>query len=246
MARVRHPTYDRARRRAKLWAKRLIGKELRLRLDPCPYPLEQHGDWAFCPTLLGPGSVVYSGGVGNDIGLDVLLIERFGLSVDAFDPTPSVRAWVADQQLPDGFAFHPIGLAGENGSITLYPRVRRNGELSETMYTLVAEEVSRPHGVEVEVKNLPAIMATLGHASMDMLKIDVEGAEYEVLEQLLASGHRPAQLLVEFHHRFADIGKARTADMLGRLRDAGYLLVFVSLNGREMTLVHEAARPPAA
>ena len=81
---------------------------------------------------------------------------------------------------------------------------------------------------------------------MDMLKIDVEGAEYEVLEQLLASGHRPAQLLVEFHHRFADIGKARTADMLGRLRDAGYLLVFVSLNGREMTLVHEAARPPAA
>ena len=234
-----NPTYDRVRRRAKLWAKRLIGKELRLRLDSTDLVVEEHGDWAFCPDLLAPGAIVYSGGVGNDIGLDLVFIERFGARVYAFDPTPSVRRWVEGLTLPDGFSFHPLGLAGADGSITLYPRVRRNGELSDTMYTLVAEQASEGYGVQVQVKNLPSTMAMLGHEAIDVLKIDVEGAEYEVLDNLLTSLTRPTQILVEFHHRFADIGKQRTADMVARLRAAGYRLVFVSINGREMTFVRQ-------
>jgi FkbM family methyltransferase len=238
-------TYDRVRRRAKLWAKRLVGRELRLRLDPVSFSIKEFGDWAFCPALLGPGSIVYSGGVGNDIGLDVLLIDDYGAQVHAFDPTPSVKAWVQSLKLPEGFTFYPIGMGGDDGTITLYPRVRRNGKLSDTMYTLVAEAASRDFGVAVQVKNLPGIMAMLGHSVVDVLKIDVEGAEYDVLDNLLTTEHRPAQLLVEFHHRFADIGQDRTRDMLARLRAAGYLLAFVSLNGREMTLIHRDARPPS-
>ena len=63
---------------------------------------------------------------------------------------------------------------------------------------------------------------------------------YEVitLDNLLSTHQRPAQMLIEFHHRFADIGKQRTADMIAKLRAAGYSLVFVSLNGREMTFIH--------
>ncbi|MBT8061280.1 MAG: FkbM family methyltransferase [Gammaproteobacteria bacterium] len=243
MTQATNLTYDRVRRRAKLWAKRLVGKELRLRLDNVDFPLQEFGDWAFCPALVGAGSIVYSGGVGNDIGLDVLLIQDHGARVFAFDPTPSVKVWVEGLELPEGLSFFPIGLAGRDGSITLYPRVRRNGELSDTMYTLVAEDASRAFGVEVQVKNLPGIMAMLGHTSIDMLKIDVEGSEYDVLDNLLTTEHRPAQLLVEFHHRFADIGQHRTQDMINRLRGAGYRLAFVSLNGREMTLVHGDARP---
>ncbi len=238
------PTYDRVRRRAKLWAKRLIGKELRLRPDATDLPLAHHGDWAYCPALLAPGAIVYSGGVGNDIGLDVLFIQTYGAQVHAFDPTPGVAQWLAGLQLPAGLTFHAIGLAGRDGQITLYPRVRRNGALSDTMYTLVAEEASRPFGVQVQVKNLPGIMAMLGHRSIDVLKIDIEGAEYEVLDNLLTTRHRPAQLLVEFHHRFADIGKERTRDMIERLRGAGYRLVFISINGREMTFLHQDARSP--
>jgi len=36
--------------------------------------------------------------------------------------------------------------------------------------------------------------------------MDIEGAEYEVIDDLIASGIRPKQILVEFHHRFKNVG----------------------------------------
>jgi hypothetical protein len=45
------------------------------------------------------------------------------------------------------------------------------------------------------------------------------------------------QLLVEFHHRFADIGLARTAGMIARLRGCGYRIFAVSETGREVSFV---------
>ena len=38
------------------------------------------------------------------------------------------------------------------------------------------------------------IMAKLGHSSLDILKIDIEGAEYDVIEDMLSSGIRPRQV----------------------------------------------------
>jgi hypothetical protein len=42
------------------------------------------------------------------------------------------------------------------------------------------------------------------------MKMDIEGAEYEVLDGLLSSPIKPTQLLVEFHHRFPGIGLEKT------------------------------------
>lgn len=234
--------FDHAYRRAKLAAKRLIGREPKLRLDPIEFDVAHHGDWAFCPALLGPGAIVYSGGVGKDLSLDRLFIEDFGAIVHAFDPTPAAAAWVEEQSLPKNLNFHARGLAGADGTMTLYPRVRRDGTLSDDMYTLVAEDASRPHAVDVPVSTVTTIMGMLDHDALDMLKIDVEGSEYEIIDQLLATDHRPAQLLIEFHHRFTDIPTERSADTIARLRHAGYRLADIAVTGREMTFVHRDAK----
>jgi len=67
---------------------------------------------------------------------------------------------------------------------------------------------------------------------------DIEGAEYEVLEGLLASPIKPGQLLAEFHHRFPAIGLEKTADMIRLLRKAGYKIFAVSDIGREVSFLH--------
>ena len=42
-------------------------------------------------------------------------------------------------------------------------------------------------------------MDELGHDHLDLLKLDIEGAEYEVLDSLAAEGIRSRILCVEFH-----------------------------------------------
>jgi len=37
-------------------------------------------------------------------------------------------------------------------------------------------------------------MAKLGHSSLDILKMDIEGAEYDVIKEILSSGIRPRQV----------------------------------------------------
>src|SRR3989442_14291321 len=67
-------------------------------------------DWCVCPAGLGPGSVVYSCGVGEDGSVELELIERFGIHVHAFEPTPRSLAWGRSQPLPRQFALYELAL----------------------------------------------------------------------------------------------------------------------------------------
>jgi len=49
-------------------------------------------------------------------------------------------------------------------------------------------------------------MRELRHASIDLLKMDIEGAEYDVLADMISQRIPVKQLLVEFHHRWPQIG----------------------------------------
>ena len=75
------------------------------------------------------------------------------------------------------------------------------------------------------------------HFVPDLVKMDIEGAEYTVLPDMLAAGVTPTQLLIEFHHRWREVGAGRTRAMLRLLRKHGYRVAHVATKGRELTLV---------
>jgi hypothetical protein len=106
------------------------------------------------------------------------------------------------------------------------------------MYTCVREASVDTDGLSAVSKCLNTIMVELGHAKIDVLKMDIEGAEYEVLTDLIERRIRPSQILVEFHHRFDGIGKDHTLQVMNRLARAGYQIAFVSSSGREVTLAY--------
>lgn len=223
-------------RRAKLAWKRLVGREPRLKPD-LEVPLQRLGDWWLCGELLQEGQLAYSFGVGEDIGFDLALIHTGKINVFAFDPTPNSIAWLQAQDLPAQFHFFPWAVAKNDGCLFLYPRVLGNRSTSRVMYTIVAEPEARNDGIEVTARSLPAIMASLGHERVDILKMDIEGAEYAVLESLLESSLRPTQLLLEFHHRFPGFSVADTLRAIASLRQAGYGLAHISSSGREFTFI---------
>ena len=227
-------------RRFKLALKRLSGREPRLNID-LRLPLQSFGVWQVCPDLLPAGGVVYSLGVGEDIDFDLAMIQAKKMEVHAFDPTPNSVEWLKRQEMPAGFHFHPWAVADKDGSFFLYPRLLRDGTPSTTMFTLLAESVDREGGVEVPAKTIARIMKSLRHDHVDVLKMDIEGAEYGVLDGLLASEIRPGQLLIEFHHRHAGLHKAQTVKAIADLRTAGYALIDISSTGREFAFVLESA-----
>lgn len=222
--------------RKKLFLKRLVGKELRLRRDLRIHTIKA-GGWWFHPDPLSEGSIVYSLGVGQDVDFDLALIRRFSLHVHAFDPTPSTVEWLADRDLPANFHFHPWAVTAEDGVMKLYPRIRKDGTESAVMYTLIPDAASRDSAVLVPAFCLTSILAELGHERIDVLKMDIEGAEYDVLDNLLKSGVKPLQLLVEFHHRFSGLGLGKSAAMIARLRDSGYRIFAISETGREISFL---------
>jgi FkbM family methyltransferase len=213
-----------------------VGRELRLRPD-VDLNAVKDGGWWFHPDLLGEDSIVWSLGIGEDVDFDLALIRRFNLSIDAFDPTPSTVEWLARRDMPSRFHYHPWAVTGHDGVLRMYPRVRKDGSTSTVMYTMVPEEASRDDAIVVPAFCMTSILAELGQHRIDLLKMDIEGAEYDVLDSLLESPVKPRQLLVEFHHRFAAVGLAKTGEMIARLRGCGYRIFAISETGREVSFI---------
>ena len=192
-----------------------------------------YGGWVVCPRLISPDSLVYSVGVGEDISFDLAMIARFGVTVQAFDPTPEALAWISRQVLPAEFVFHPLGLASFDG-IGRFVRPRPD----YVSYRLASDGASDGEVVEGPVHRLVTITQTLGHTRIDVLKMDIEGAEYDVIIDLCADGVPVDQLLVEFHHRVGDPPSLeRTRRAVRRLMAAGYMIFSISPNGWEYSFL---------
>jgi FkbM family methyltransferase len=189
-----------------------------------------YGGWAIDVTKIGPTSTVYAVGVGEDITFDVGLIDRTGCEVHSFDPTPIAVEYMSAQALPTRLHFHPIGLgaADESAQFQIPPVPGWHS------YSLAAEQGAVQRGtITCEIRRLSSLMRQLGHVHIDALKMDIEGFEYPVIAEIIASGIRPTQLLVEFHHGFYSHTSAQTKCAVDALLHVGYSLYWVSDVGRE-------------
>lgn len=188
-----------------------------------------YGGWSICPNNVKQDSVIYSFGVGEDISFDIELIERFGVVIHAFDPTPRSIAWVRKQQLPENFVMHEYGIADFDGEVLFNPPENPK----HISHTLLDRPSTQNRAIKVPVRKLSSIMSSLGHQEIDILKMDIEGAEYQVIEDIYRSNIRPFQILLEFHHGFPNLGLTKTKEAIARLNEMGYRLFSVSASGKE-------------
>jgi FkbM family methyltransferase len=199
---------------------------------------QEHGEWWICPDAVRAGDVVYAFGIGRDLRFERAMATEYGTRVFAFDPTPWTAEWVAGERLPENLRYIPMCVAGYDGEADLHEPERRDGS-----HSMVAQGGQTGRTVPVPVRRLPSLMRELGHDRIDLLKLDVEGAEYDAVRDLLAMDITVRQVLVEFHHRFGRIGPEPTREALRLLDDAGYRVFHISPHGREFSFIHEDALP---
>lgn len=225
--------YRRGRRTLRAFMGKDIGQRAQIRIPSECYGSE-YGGWTIAAGTLNVDSIVYSVGVGQDISFDLELINAYHLTVHAFDPTPRSIEWLKKQRLSEQFVFHPIGIAGFDGLAAFHPPK----DPAYVSYSLVQHaQQDAAEVVKSPVRRLGSIMNELGHGHVDLLKIDIEGAEYDVIQDLIDQCLPVRQILVEFHHRFPSVGIKKTREAIASLNDAGYRIFFVSDNGEDFAFL---------
>ncbi|SDT01162.1 methyltransferase, FkbM family [Nocardioides scoriae] len=188
----------------------------------------EYGGWWVPADLIGRDSTCYLAGVGEDVTFDLALVDRFGCEVWAIDPTPRAIEHVATITEPR-FHLLPIGLWGSDTTLGFHAPADPT-HVSHSATNMQRTAVS----FEAECRTVRSVMADRGHVRLDLLKLDIEGAEVPVLEDLLAHGPLPRVLCVELD---APEAPHRTWGRLRRLRAAGY--VCRRVEGRNYTFTRE-------
>lgn len=225
----------------KFWKDILIGKELYYPIQ-LTLPIKWIGSvscgFFITPEQLNSDSIVYSFGVGEDISFDEDLIRQFGSSVYAYDPTPKSKIFIEQKKPSSLFKYYDCGIADYDGKMKFY--LPENEEyVSCTTYNRWGYDENKKKPIEVDVKKLSTLMHENNHTHIDLLKMDIEGSEYAVIDNILKEGIDIKQICVEVHHRFEGIGIVKTKELVRKLNENGYYIVAISETKEEYTFVRK-------
>lgn len=175
-----------------------------------------YGGWYVPIAMLKPGAVAICAGAGEDISFDVELNRR-GLNVFTADPTPRAREHVkrvlaaaatganvginsSTTEFYDLTSFDParlhlmeVGL-WKADEVQRFFKPRDAGHVSHSIANLQHTE----DGFDARCVTLRSLCATAQVDTPLLAKIDIEGAEYAVLDDIAANGPHPQIVSVEF------------------------------------------------
>lgn len=174
--------------------------------------------------VLNANSVILDFGLGKDADFSVAMIEKYGLLALGFDPTRrhGEKLREVEQTSSGRFVYHNDAIGGERGQATFHESQQH---VSGSMYT-GHKNVQNDDIVSYDVKviTLADAIAQAPGGKVDLIKMDIEGAERGALDgasdELLRS---VPQWCIEFHHESMEgISWASTKEYVRRFQRLGF------------------------
>lgn len=168
-----------------------------LRTRPLDGTAVAYGNYFLDPTLIGPKPTVFSIGVGQHIDFDRALLDRHEVNLHLVDPTPTSRAYIEGAQLPANVQFHPVAIASTDGELQMFIDDLET-EFSKASSISMFNRGVGTKSFPVQCRRLTTLMKECDVTSIDVLKLDVEGAGIMVLNDVLDQQVYPTQIACEF------------------------------------------------
>ena len=195
----------------------------------------KYGGFFLHNDTLNSNSIIYSVGIGEDISFDKRVINKFSCKVFGFDPTPKAIEFINNLTPPSEFIFNQYGVSNTTGVIKFFlPKNDSHVSGSLINTSIVNEEDSIP----LKFKSLKDIMESYNHQYLDVLKIDIEGYEYQLIDYICDNRIQINQLLVEFHPDLISEGKEKTRSAINKLNSLGLKCYAVSDSFSELSFIN--------
>lgn len=178
-----------------------------------------YGSWTV-PTGIDETWNCLTVGVGEEAALDIALADR-GCRVVAVDPTPRAVEYIEPlvESRPT-LTFVPVALWTEDTELEFFPPA--NPE--HVSFSATDRQGVSAEPLIVPARSLETLCSDAGFATLDFLKLDIEGAEYPVLESIDLKAAGVRVLCVEFHN---DHGLRAMYRAIRRVERQGYNVVNV-------------------
>ena len=190
----------------------------RIKLSDCTSLLDlgtRYGGWAIPGDVVQPSWVCYCIGCGGDISFDLELIQRYGAKVRAFDAVAEyVELASAKAASEPRFTARQAAISTIDGPV--FMQLTHDPQSQSVSEAGLYESNNY---VELPGRTLASLAEEFGDEGIDLLKLDIEGGEYDVLPTLDLQAMGVKIFAVQLHHT-ASVRHARK--LIERLRSDGY------------------------
>lgn len=229
-----YPTTLSLYRKCRVLCKRALGVEPTITITHTTHNEyhgnEGYGGWCIPVGVLRQDSTVLDIGLGEDISFSESIIAKYGCHIHGFDPTPKSIEYVQKRNLAN-FHLHPVGVAGSSRTATFF----LPNNTSHVSGSITKSDHVGDNRIQVQLIDLDDVLGLTGKNRIDLLKIDIEGAEYELLgsESFRSSALKIHVICVEFHHRWKEFGPRATLEAVATLRQLGFECVWQATESNE-------------
>lgn len=181
---------------------------------------------------LNPSSTIIDIGCAGDADLSVYMINKYGLKSFGIDPTlkHGESLSVLAEKTNGRFQYLPYAVSAKDGRIVFHESCDNvSGSIRKDHINIKNDSV---RSYEVESVTLKTLLNRLGLGHVAFMKMDLEGAEYDVINNTEPETYGSFdQILIEFHHHCMDnYSDNDTKDAVKTVESNGF--ISVSVDGR--------------
>ncbi len=213
-----------------------------------------YGGWTFVDDVRLNNSSIISCGLGEDASFDIEAAEKYGAVVFCVDPTPraiqhfnEITSRIGEKNSKDYMTIgaqtidcYDLSKITESQLILCEKAIwNQNTHLkffappdpthvSFSIINFQNNYLTNTSSITVEAITIDRLISDFDIKNMQILKLDIEGAEIEVILDMLSKGICPNQLLVEYDELLmpSKKSKLRVESAHKALINAGYVLIY--------------------
>ena len=156
------------------------------------------GNYLLNEKLINDNSIIYSFGVGESISFEESVSNRFNCKVFCYDPTSLAVNYMKNKEYDKNLIyFRDYGIWKEDKKIKFFHQ--SDNDLNNTGGSITNLFENNSFDL-LQCYKLKTLMDQNNHKKIDILKMDIEGAAFEVLDNVINDKIYPKQIVVEFEY----------------------------------------------